>query len=236
MGIGRDLFELMATIEYTFSDTSHLEIALTHTSYSNEMKKRGFRTQSNEAYEFMGDAVLELIISEELFRASVKNEGVMTKQRQSLVCENTLARIARSINLGEYLNIGASEENTDLRNRDKILADTLEALICAVYFDSREEQGITACRELVMRLFNSELNRVICSDFSDYKSMLQQFVEKNTGSELLYVCKDSGPEHAKKFTVTAYINNNPVGSGEGKTKRIAEASAAKAALKLFGII
>ena len=236
MGIGKDLFGLMQTIEYTFSDASHLEIALTHTSYSNEMKKKGFRARSNETYEFMGDAVLELLISEKLFSVSEKNEGVMTKQRQSLVCEGALARIARSISLGDYLNIGTSEENTNLRNRDKILADSLEALICAVYFDSREEHGLSVCRDVVMRLFSSELERVMTSDFSDYKSMLQQFVEKNSGSELVYVCEDSGPEHAKKFTAIAYINNNPVGKGEGKTKRIAEAAAARSALKLFGMI
>ena len=236
MGIGKDLFGLMQTIEYTFSDTAHLEVALTHTSYSNEMKKKGFRAQSNEAYEFMGDAILELVISEELFGGSPKNEGIMTKQRQSLVCEGTLARIARSISLGDYLNIGTSEENTDLRNRDKILADSLEALICAIYFDTREEHGLSVCREVIKRLYKDEIKKVLNNSFSDYKSMLQQFVEQNSGSELVYQYEDSGPEHAKKFTAIAYINNNPVGRGEGKTKRTAETAAAKAALKLFGII
>jgi ribonuclease-3 len=236
MGIGKDLFELMKTIEYTFSDASHLEIALTHTSYSNEMKKKGFRAQSNEAYEFMGDAVLELIISEELFNGTPKNEGIMTKQRQSLVCEGTLARIAKSISLGDYLNIGTSEENTDLRNRDKILADSLEALICAIYFDSRDIYGLSVCRDVVKRLYKDEIKRVSNSVSSDYKSMLQQFVEQNSGSVLVYEYEDSGPEHEKKFTAVAFINNNPVGRGEGKTKRTAETAAAKSALKLFGII
>ena len=236
MGIGKDLLELMKTIEYTFSDASHLEIALTHTSYSNEMKKKGFRAQSNEAYEFMGDAVLELIISEELFNGTPKNEGIMTKQRQSLVCEGTLARIAKSISLGDYLNIGTSEENTDLRNRDKILADSLEALICAIYFDSRDSYGLSVCREVVKRLYKDEIKRVSNSASSDYKSMLQQFVEQNSGSVLVYEYEDSGPEHEKKFTAVAFINNNPVGRGEGKTKRTAETAAAKSALKLFGII
>ena len=128
MGVGKEFFELMNKIGYTFSDISHLEIALTHSSYSNEMKRKGFRAESNEAYEFLGDAVLELFISEALFnRCTRAGEGTLTKHRQSLVCESTLAKIASSINLGDYLNIGTSEEGTDLRSRPKVLADAFEA-------------------------------------------------------------------------------------------------------------
>lgn len=236
MGIGKEFYELMDKISYTFNDVSHLECALTHSSYSNEMKKRGFRVNSNESYEFLGDAVLELIISEALFARCVgEGEGALTKYRQSLVCESTLAKIADSIDLGAYLNVGSSEENTDVRRRAKVLADALEALIASVYLDSEKLGESNAAKDVVLSLFNKEIDSVIQRGNTDYKSMLLQFVEKNSGSELRFEYTESGPEHKKQFHATAYINNNAVGDGEGRTKRAAEMSAAKSALKLFGI-
>lgn len=236
MGIGGDIYELMQTISYSFSDTSHLEIALTHSSYSNEMRKRGFRAESNEAYEFLGDAILQLMISEELFdRYSKEGEGMLTKYRQSLVCEDALASIARSISLGKYLNIGTSEENTDLRSRKKVLADAFEALVAAIYRDSKGFSEKNA-RLAVISLFENKISAVVKRGSTDYKSMLQQFVEKNAGSELIYKYTEAGPEHNKRFNVIAYVNNNEVGRGSGETKRSAESSAAEKALRLFGII
>lgn len=237
MGVGKEFFELMNAIGYNFTDISHLQIALTHSSYSNEMKRKGFRAESNEAYEFLGDAVLELFISEALFaRCSKSGEGALTKFRQSLVCESTLARIAHSIGLGEYLNIGTSEESTDLRSRPKVLADALEALIASMYIDAGYAGAIEACKNAILALFEAEISSVISKGNTDYKSMLQQFVEKNSGTELRYEYSESGPEHKKSFSVKAYINNNPVGDGVGKTKRAAEMQAAKKALLLFGIL
>ena len=237
MGVGKEFFELMDAIGYSFSDISHLQIALTHSSYSNEMKKRGFRADSNEAYEFLGDAVLELLISEALFsRCSKDGEGTLTKYRQSLVCEGTLAKIAASLGLGEYLNVGSGEENTDLRMRPKVLADALEALIAAIYIDASSSERIDACRSAVLALFENEISAAIARGNTDYKSMLQQFVEKNSGTELRYEYEESGPEHKKSFVARAFVNNNPVGEGVGKTKRAAEMQAAKKALSLFGII
>ena len=234
MGVGKEIFPLMAEIGYSFKDISLLERALTHSSYSNEMKRRGYRAESNESYEFLGDAVLELIISEELFtRCPTSPEGVLTKHRQSLVCEDTLARIASAISLGEYLNVGSSEESTDVRCRPKVLADALEALIAAIYIDS---SNIISCKNAVLALFNSEISAVISRGSTDYKSMLQQFVEQNSGSELRYEYIESGPDHKKSFSATAFVNNNPVGTGEGRTKRAAEMHAAQKALRLFGII
>lgn len=237
MGVGREFFELIDKIGYSFSDISRIQIALTHSSYSNEMKRRGFRAESNEAYEFLGDAVLELFISEALFeRCEKAGEGTLTKHRQSLVCESTLAKIADSIQLGDYLNVGTSEENTDLRKRPKVLADALEALIASIYIDAKASGRIAECRRTIISLFEQEMTVVISRGNTDYKSMLQQLVEKNAGTELRYEYSESGPEHKKSFFVRAYINNNPVGDGVGKTKRAAEMQAAKKALALFGIL
>ena len=236
MGIGKEFITLMDVIGYRFADITLLQTALTHSSYSNEMKKRGFRAQSNEELEFLGDAVLELVISEELYkRCSKDGEGVLTKLRQSLVCENMLAKIAAEINLGDYLNVGTGEESADVRNRSKVLADALEALIAAVYLDCKAGAN-EKYRAVILSLFQDHITDVLRNGDADYKTMLQQFVEKNSGSVLKYEYNESGPEHSKHFVATAYVNNNAVGTGEGSTKRAAETAAAKGALKLFGIV
>ena len=138
MGIGKDFAQLTRDIGYDFIDVTFLETALTHSSYTNEMKQKGFRAESNEALEFLGDAVLEIVISEYLYDRYAKHgEGALSKLRQTVVCESTLAKIASRINLGDYLHIGSAEENLELRGRKKVLADALEALIAAVYLDDR---------------------------------------------------------------------------------------------------
>ncbi len=236
MGIGREFVELMNTIGYSFADIKLMQTALTHSSYSNEMKKRGFRAESNEALEFLGDAVLELVISEVLYvRCAKDGEGALTKYRQCLVCESMLAQIAAKIHLGEYLNVGTGEETSDVRSRSKVLADALEALIAAIYIDDLSKGG-HSYKEVILAVFAPYIDEVIKHGALDYKTMLQQFVEKNRGAVLVYGYEQSGPEHDKVFTATAYINNNMVGTGKGSTKRAAESNAAKAALKLFGII
>ena len=235
MGIGKEFITLMGAINYRFEDITLLQTALTHSSYSNEMKKRGFRAESNEELEFLGDAVLELVISEELYRRCSKDgEGALTKLRQSLVCENMLAKIAAEIDLGDYLNVGTGEESTDVRQRSKVLADALEAIIAAIYLDSKAH-GKEDYRTVILGLFAPYISDVIKNGYTDYKTMLQQFVEKNSGSVLRYEYAESGPEHKKHFVATAYVNNNAVGSGEGTTKRSAETEAARSALRLFGI-
>ena len=237
MGIGCEIYALMEKLGYTFNDITYLQTALTHSSYTNEMRSRGFRAESNEALEFLGDAVLEIVISEVLFDKFRKlGEGTLTKYRQNLVCERTLSEIARRIELGKYLNVGTGEEAMELRTRPKVLADALEAVIAAVYLDDRENGNGTKYYGVVVNLFGNTIDRVIKGGHKDYKSMLQQFVEKNGDSILTYTYTESGPEHDKRFTATAYINNNKVGEGSGHTKRAAEMQAAKAALTLFGIL
>ena len=236
MGIGKEIFELCDKIKYTFADITLLERALTHSSYTNEMKAKGIRALSNESLEFLGDAVLQIVISEELYdKYSTLGEGTLTRMRQHLVCESSLARIARSINLGDYLNVGTGEETSRLRERDKVLADAAEALIAAIYKDA-ELSSNGNYKRVILDLFSNELLEIENNSSSDYKTMLQQFVEKNPDSVLRYEYEETGPEHNKRFAATAYINNNRVGTGTGKTKRAAEMQAAKSALRLFGII
>ena len=236
MGIGKDFIVLMTDLGYRFRDISLLENALTHSSYSNEMKRRGYNARSNEALEFLGDAVLELVISEELFSRYQKDgEGTLTKMRQNLVCESTLARVGDKLKLGDYLNVGTGEESTDVRYRAKVIADALEAVIAAVYIDDCAN-GRVNYRSVILSLFADEIARAMEKGDVDYKTMLQQFVEKNSGCVLRYEYLESGPEHKKTFTAIAFINNNKVGEGVGTTKRAAEASAAMRALSLFGII
>lgn len=237
MGIGKDFSQLTRDIGYDFIDMTFLETALTHTSYTNEMKQKGFRAESNEALEFLGDAVLEIVISEYLFdRYSRYGEGALSKLRQTIVCESTLAKIASRINLGDYLHIGSAEENLALRNRKKVLADALEALIAAVYLDDRTNANGNLYPAIIICLFEKEIETILKSGNRDYKTLLQQFVEKNGDALLRYEIEASGPEHEKTFIATAYINNNKVGDGKGSTKRAAEMQAAKVALRLFGII
>ena len=237
MGIGKDFAQLTRDIGYDFIDVTFLETALTHSSYTNEMKQKGFRAESNEALEFLGDAVLEIVISEYLYDRYAKHgEGALSKLRQTVVCESTLAKIASRINLGDYLHIGSAEENLELRGRRKVLADALEALIAAIYLDDRTNSYGNLYRAVVICLFEKEIENILKSGNKDYKTLLQQFVEKNGDALLYYDIEESGPEHQKTFIATAYINNNKVGDGKGSTKRAAEMQAAKVALRLFGII
>lgn len=237
MGIGKEINDLMRDIGYTFKDITFLETAMTHSSYTNEMKQKGFRAESNESLEFLGDAVLEIVISEYLFeRYSKRGEGTLSKLRQTVVCESTLAKVANKLSLGDYLNVGSAEETHGLRNRNKILADALEALIAAVYLDDRTNANGIVYPSVVIRLFEKEIETILKSGNRDYKTRLQQFVEKNGDALLRYDIEENGPEHAKTFVATAYINNNKVGDGKGSTKRTAEMQAAKVALRLFGIL
>ena len=235
MALGKDALDLQDKIAYIFQDVSYLDAALTHSSYTNEMRAKGMKAESNERLEFLGDAVLQLVISEHLFNNFSKHrEGALTKMRQQLVCEKTLARIAKSISLGDYVNLGHGEEIADCRKRPKILADALEALIAAIYIDS-VSSGNENYKKVVITLFEDEIKRSI-NQKTDFKTRLQQLTEQDGAALLEYrVVSEDGPEHNKSFTVAAFVNNNEVGRGIGRTKKHAEMQAAKMALKLFGV-
>ncbi len=235
MAIGKEFSELEEKLGYTFSDLKLLEVALTHASYSNEQKSRGIIFSSNERLEFLGDAVLQMTVSEHLYKNfGTRSEGTLTKMRQHLVCEKTLAKIAAEIGLGEYINLGRGEELSDCRSRPKVLADAIEAVFAAVYLDStatgKDHRGV------IMKLLSPEIEGAAAMKKGDYKTLLQQLVEKDGAALLEYVVtEETGPCHDKTFTVVARINNNDVGVGTSKSKKEAEMQAAKAALVLFGV-
>lgn len=235
MAIGKEITELEKLIEYKFKDITILENAVTHSSYANEQKTRGINFPSNERLEFLGDAVLQIVVSEYLYENFPRySEGALTKMRQSLVCEENLAKIAAELNLSDYMNLGRGEEATDCRQRPKVLADALEALIAAIYIDSSADPK--AYKTFILGRMNSRIKKAIDRKKGDYKTMLQQLVEADGSALLEYmVLKEEGPEHDRTFTVAAYVNNNEVGRGVAKSKKNAEMIAAKAALLLFGV-
>lgn len=236
MAIGKELTFLEKKIGYSFFDIKNLQTAMTHSSYAYEQKSKGLNYPSNERFEFLGDAVLEMVISEYLFENyKDRSEGVLTKMRQFLVCEKTLAKIAAEIDLGDYINLGRGEELTDCRRRPKVLADALEALFAALYLDSRNSEF--DYRRVILSLVSGEIEKAFVMQRGDFKTLLQQLVEKDGASLLEYVViAEDGPEHDKIFTVAAKVNNNVVGTGKSKSKKDAEMEAARLALELFGVL
>lgn len=235
MAIGREISLLEDKLGYTFSDLSYLENALTHASYANEKNRKGAHLPSNERLEFLGDAVLELAVSEHLYTTYTScSEGELTRMRQSVVCTETLARLAEKLDIGAYLNVGNGEEEHGLRTRQRVLANATEAVFAAVYLDAKAK-GSDAWRSVILTLLREETEAQAAA-IPDAKTRLQELVEKDGSATLSYeVTGESGPEHEKTFTVTVRVNNNAVGEGTAKTKKEAEMIAARAALSLFGI-
>lgn len=235
MAIGKNIFELEKMLGYSFSDPTYLENALTHSSYTNEQRTRGISVKSNERLEFLGDAILGAVVSEYLYTNYKKyREGALTKMRQRVVCEQTLAKIASGISLGDYLNLGNGEETNGCRNSQKVLADALEAVIAAMYLDAKGSNK--EYKNAVISLFKDEIASIAGVQNTDYKTLLQQLVEQDGTSVLEYrIIEETGPEHNKAFTVAALVNNNEVGRGTANKKQKAQMQAAKAALSLFGV-
>jgi len=215
-------------IGYTFQNKRYLEVALTHSSYANELKKG---LENNERQEFLGDAVLSIVVSDYLFKHTSMAEGDLTKQRASLVCEKSLCDFSRQIGLGEHLLLGKGEEQTGGADRPSILADAFEALIAAIYLD----RGVEQARQFIVPFVEQVLENDRNQSFHDYKTMLQEIVQQNPGESLSYVLVDeSGPDHDKRFEVEVRLNSNVIGRGVGRSKKSAEQLAAKEALALMG--
>lgn len=214
-------------IGYKFRDFSLLEHAMMHSSYTNERHLP--KEQCNERLEFLGDAVLELVSSEFLFKESPKMpEGELTKTRASMVCEPSLALCAGDIGLGEYLLLGKGEEATGGRKRDSVTSDALEALIGAVYLDG----GFTSAKEFIYRFVLNDLEDKKL--FYDSKTILQEIVQADGKDAISYrLTGEEGPDHDKSFCVEVRIGDTVFGSGKGRTKKAAEQQAAyKAILQL----
>ena len=227
--------KLEAAIGYTFRDKQILTEALTHSSYSNEKRSKGIKLPCNERLEFLGDSVLSILVSSYLLESYRDiQEGELTKIRAAVVCEKALSRFAAKIELGQYMHMGHGESMNNGRTRPSILADAFEALLAAMYLDSGER--FEAPRTFLMPYIQEELQAIRSNSvFVDYKTTLQQIVQQVEGERLEYVLVgESGPDHAKVFTVEARLNSNVIGKGSAHSKREAEQNAAKEALVLFG--
>lgn len=221
----RDLPELEREIGYTFQDKELLGRAMTHSSYANE--HRLAKTECNERLEFLGDAVLELVCSDHLYRTyGEKPEGEMTKLRASIVCEPTLALCAEDLKLGEYLLLGRGEEATGGRGRASIVSNAMEALIGAVYLDG----GFASAKEFIRQFVLRDIEHRQL--FYDSKTILQEMVQAEDEGELSYeLLREEGPDHNKLFEVRALVGGKEVGRGTGRTKKAAEAMAAYRAIR-----
>ncbi|MBE6774820.1 MAG: ribonuclease III [Ruminococcaceae bacterium] len=215
-------------IGYEFKDKGLLRTALTHSSYANEKHLSG---ECNERLEFLGDSVLGIITAEYFYHnLNHLPEGEMTKKRAACACEKSLHSFAREISLGKYIYLGKGEERMGGRKRASILADAFEAVIGAIYLDGGLENARRFVLDFVKKAADEQLS------FVDYKTVLQEIIQKNPDEHLSYaVVAESGPDHDKRFEVEVYLNSNTIGYGKGKSKKIAEQQAAKQALELMGV-
>lgn len=216
-----------------FTNMNLLHQALTHTSYANECKYSTI--MHNERLEFLGDAVLDLVVSEYLFRQLANlPEGELTKARAVVVCEPTLARCSAELGIGEYLFLGKGEASSGGRERTSILADAFEAIIGAIYLDS----GFETATGFVLTQLKTDLLVVERGEYvKDFKTLLQEVAQKNTDSKISYeIIEESGPDHHKMFKVAVLVNATQLGIGLGKSKKEAEQLAANQALIKLKII
>ena len=223
-----DIRQLQQKIGYHFNDIDVLKNAVTHSSY---IKEHDRNSKSNERLEFLGDAFFDAIIGEELYRSfPEKEEGFLSRTRATLVCEKSLANEARRLDLGKYIMLGNGEEHNGGRFRESILADTMEAVIGAVYLDG----GFNAVKTVVLSLFDESIKDVKRGKFIivDYKTTLQEKLQNKGEENIKYVLlKESGPDHDKTFQVQLEVNGRAMTKGTGKSKKQAEQSAAKAMLE-----
>ena len=218
----------MKTLEerlgYQFKNRALLENALTHSSYANEHRETGIT--SNERLEFLGDSVLGMVVADHLYREHPQMpEGELTRTRAALVCEGSLVEVARALELGRYLRLGKGEDAGGGRERPSILADATEAVLAAIYLDG----GIAPARRAIRVLILGNEEEMSAS--RDYKTALQELVQRENGQKLTYrLVGEEGPDHAKRFSVEVELNGKTVGAGEGRTKKAAEQNAARAAI------
>lgn len=221
---------LETTISYKFKDHRHLNQALIHRSYLNENRHSGL--VSNERYEFLGDAILELWISDQLFKIFPDfNEGDLTNLRSLIVCTQNLAKVAQSINLGQHILLSRGEESHGGRENQSILADTFESLIGAVYLDT----GITSVFDFLSTHLQNSIDTISKQKvFKDPKSLFQEIAQAQKGTTPHYqTLEECGPDHQKKFKVGVYLGQDLIATGEGNSKQKAEETAAIAATQIL---
>ncbi len=221
--------ELEKRIGYHYKNISYLENALTHSSYANEVRHG---VCSNERLEFLGDSVLSVVASDHIYRNCPDlPEGELSKLRAALVCEKSLCRFSKSLGVGDYLRLSRGEKNLKGNERPSILADAFEAIIASIYLDGGMEQA----RKFILRFVEPEIKNPRPRAFKDYKTTLQEIIQKNPEEHLTYVLTgEEGPDHDKHFFVEVHLNNNVIGRGGGRSKKEAEQQAAREALELMG--
>lgn len=225
----KDLSELEKRMGYHFRNPYFLEVGVTHSSYANEVKGK---IEYNERQEFLGDAVLSIIVSDYIYENYTNlPEGELTKLRASLVCEKSLCEFSQQLGLGEFLRLGHGEDLMGGRERPSILADAFEAVLAAIYLDG----GIEPATTYVLGFVKKALENMESAAFKDYKTLLQEIIQQNREERLTYaLVGESGPDHDKRFEVNVLLNSNVIGHGIGKSKKSAEQLAAKEALELMG--
>ncbi len=221
----KNLTKLEQNIKYTFKDKKLLQNALTHTSYAYE-----HGIQSNEKLEFLGDSILEFVSSEYMYNKYTNlKEGEMTKVRATVVCEKSLYKIATMHNFSDYLYLGKSELMTGGKKRPAILADSVEAVIAAMFLDG----GLEPAKKFIIENLKDEIE--IATKHvgeKDYKTVLQEELQKNGDVKIEYkIIKETGPDHDKTFEAEVSLNGKKLATGVGKSKKEAEMKAAQKALE-----
>ncbi|QOR68530.1 ribonuclease III [Cytobacillus suaedae] len=227
--VGAKFTTFQEQIGITFTNEKLLIQAFTHSSYVNEHRKKPY--EDNERLEFLGDAVLELTISEFLFKKyPIMSEGELTKLRASIVCEPSLVSFANQLSFGELVLLGKGEELTGGRARPALLADVFEAFIGALYLD----QGIDKVCEFLEKVVFPKINEGAFSHVMDYKSQLQELIQRDARGMLEYkVLQEKGPAHNREFMSRVSLEGEELGIGIGKSKKEAEQKAAQVALKVL---
>ncbi|EGX28915.1 ribonuclease III [Candidatus Arthromitus sp. SFB-mouse-NYU] len=210
-----------------FRNIEILDLALTHSSYANE---RGL-SEYNERLEFLGDSVLQLCITEYLYKnCKDNNEGDLTRKRASIVCEASLYKVGERWNLGEFIKLSKGEKLSGGKTRISTIADAVEAVIAAVYLDS----GYDFVQKFILKFFSDILKTGAIVNYLDHKTRLQEYIQSKTTDKIKYnLIKEEGPPHDKIFYVQVIIGDKNYESGTGKSKKEAEQNAAQKTLKLF---
>lgn len=207
-----------------FNDLDLIKMALIHPSYSQEKSTPG----NNQRLEFLGDAVLNFVVAEYLYKSyRDKPEGDLTKIRAKVVCEKSLSEVARRIGLGQYLLLGKGEEMSGGRKRKSILADAVESVIAAIYLD----QGYDNAAKFILSHLGDYIKEASLGDYYDYKSRLQELVQSKNRENVYYeIINESGPAHAREFVAGVYFQGQLLGTGSGKSKKEAEQKAAESVM------
>jgi len=229
--IPKSLSLLETVLFYVFRNPHLLQQALTHKSYVNETKEKD--RKDNERFEFLGDAVLDLVMCQELLeRFPALPEGDLSKMKAKMVSEAVLAEVARQIDLGDYLFLGKGEMQSEGQEKPSLLSDTLEALIAAIYLDAGSHNGLGEARRIILSLFSGVMQTLEGGQLIfDFKTTLQEYSQKKFAALPVYrLMNERGPDHEKQFEVGVFLNDSLCGIGIGKSKKVAEQEAAQKAL------